>query len=169
MSLLVDRIPEWILICQDDIEVSRNLRQYLDDGFEDFTARQQDGIWSLFTAAGNHDEHEDWTDGWFAVRTPQRAWGAQAYLLSHEAARRFVERPPNPDWDRKIDHCVGLFCRREELSYWCHRPSFVRHVGRDQSTFGVMVEGEAGGTEDNRDCRKWCRDAANSVYMKAVG
>lgn len=140
--------PHWILICQDDIEISAGLRWRLEANGLPY------GVVSLFTAAGNHRPD---SPGWNQVKTPQRAWGAQALIFTPGLARRFVADPPNIDWTRKVDHCVGLFCRRENVPLWCHSPSFVRHVGKDESTLADF-RGEVAGRDEDRDCAEWCRD-----------
>lgn len=140
--------PHWILICQDDIELSAGLRWRLEASGLPY------GVVSLFTAAGNHRAD---LSGWNQVKTPQRAWGAQALIFTPWLARRFVEDPPNVDWTRKVDHCVGLFGRRENVPLWCHSPSFVRHVGKGESTL-CDPRGETAGREEDRDCAEWCRD-----------
>ena len=57
------------------------------------------------------------------------AYGALAYLIPIDSARRFLDDNPHPENKNQIDLKVGEWCQETGLQYWMHSPSLVQHVG----------------------------------------
>lgn len=109
------------LIAEDDAEFTPGIREYLDN------MPMLDGIVSLYTAAPNHKD----VGGWHEVSTqkPIRTYGSLALVIPTYLLMTLARYPMRPDWMDKTDHAVGLWCRKHGVPYWCHSPSFVRHIG----------------------------------------
>lgn len=133
--------PDAFLIVQDDVQLTRELRTYLeaDDAFHDMihcSAKKAPGAISLYCAAANYCEaaHERFQrnpadGGWHAIsNVPTRAFGALAYVFTQSAILSLLEWRC-PAARAPIDHNVGCFCRDSRLAYVTHSPSFVRHTG----------------------------------------
>ncbi len=57
------------------------------------------------------------------------AYGALAYLMPIDSARRFLDDSPHPESKNQIDLKVSEWCQDTGLQYWMHSPSLVQHVG----------------------------------------
>ncbi len=57
------------------------------------------------------------------------AYGALAYLMPIDSARRFLDDDPHPENKTQIDLNVGEWCQDTGLQYWMHSPSLVQHIG----------------------------------------
>lgn len=72
------------------------------------------------------------------------AYGALAYLMPIDSARKFLDDSPHPESKNQIDLKMGEWCQNTGLEYWMHSPSLVQHVGE------VSAICEAGLTEHRR-------------------
>jgi len=115
-----------LAVFQDDIVVSRNLRKWLDA--EPWPPEA--GVVSLYLsetqAAGR-------PLGWSALDPDRNPYGACAVVMRPDAARRLLGNPPHKGDGRMTDTWLGVFCERAGLRFWQHKPSLVRHVGRQSS------------------------------------
>lgn len=133
-----ERPPDYVLIFEDDCEVTPELRDWLDAQSLPW------GVLSLYCAA-----HADNGNGW--LQPPLRgSYGALAYLLPFPIAYRLALDPLWPDRPGGTDHNVLMWCKRTGTPYYVHAPSFVRHTG-DVSTQPAQ------GVEANRQCKRFVR------------
>lgn len=72
------------------------------------------------------------------------AYGALAYLIPIDSARKLLDDNPHPESKNQIDLKIGEWCQDTGLQYWMHSPSLVQHVGE------VSAICEAGLTEHRR-------------------
>jgi len=130
-----------VLISEDDALYTRGLRKYLD------RTDLPDGVVSLYTASPNHRSD---SRGWNQVSTikPIRTYGALAITFPTYLLPLMNQEPAKPEWTDKTDHAIGLWCRMHEVPYWCHTPSFVKHIG-DNSTLAPA------GHPEYRQCKSW--------------
>lgn len=135
---------DWIVILEDDLELTENLAAYL------LASPPPDhALASLYCAATNAPPPETiLMTPWQPVRVPQRAHGALAYLLRLDTCRRILENPPHPTQPHGTDHNLGLFCRAQEVPYLVHSPSLAVHRGAVSSLPDA-------GTSAARQCREW--------------
>lgn len=131
---------DYVLIAEDDIEMSAGLRDYLE------LYPPPEGVVSLYSAAPN--DPSDSVFGWLPIKAPNRSYGALAYILRPQLARDFLKSAPFTDRPNGTDHAVGTWCKNNGVTYYVHAPSFVVHRG-DQSTL------PAAGIDENRQCRRW--------------
>lgn len=122
------RLAEWLLtdpadyclICEDDIELSRNLRAHLE------SIELPKGVVSLYTGAINHHD----APGWYRVeKLPKHCHGALATVWTPELLKGFLEYDRSDEFANGTDTHIGMWCKRNKVDYWCHSPSFVRHTG----------------------------------------
>ncbi len=77
------------------------------------------------------DDAGEWQ--WIFPPTEKFPWaltyGALAYLMPIDSARRFIEDSPHPESKNQIDLKMGEWCQNTGLQYWMHSPSLVQHVG----------------------------------------
>jgi len=137
-------------VFEDDIEVTRSLRDWLDTAGLWPSARV--GVISLYTAAVNHREQPGWHR---CDELPRRAHGALAYVFPPDAASDFLSKPPPSNTWGQQDYWVGRWCRDAGLEYWMHSPSFVRHLG-EVSTIQTRELNEY------RQCGAFLEDIENS-------
>lgn len=135
-----------LLICEDDILVSKGLRGYFEK------TGLPKGVVSLYCGYINHhDEH-----GWHEVtKLPKHCHGALATVWTRELLECFLAYDRSDEFANGTDTHIGRWCRNTKTPYWCHSPSFVKHTGYT-STLGPCWD------EANtllRNCKEWCEDA----------
>jgi hypothetical protein len=135
------------LICEDDIEVSKNLRNYLE------RTELPEGVISLYTGAVNHHE----TKGWHQVTdVPKKCHGALATLWTPELLRDFLYFDKDSEFKHGTDHRMGMFCKLNKVPFWCHSPSFVRHTGKTSAINPHWDEAQ----QEFRQCKAFLEDAS---------
>lgn len=144
-SVLVRHDIDYVLIVEDDIELSAGLRDYLEFYLP------PDGVASLYSAAPN--DASDSLFGWVAVKVPNRAYGALAYVMRRHVAAAIIADPPFPDRPHGTDHNIGTWCKRQGVPYYVHAPSFAIHRGE----FSTLPDA---GNPDCRQCRRWVESVA---------
>lgn len=123
------------LICQDDIVMIRDTRQYLEECLWPAT---EIGVVSLYCPS--HD-HRDDASGFLKVKSGWNTWGALAYIFSNPGVREFLSdlivlnhRHHGPHQGlRNIDSIVGSWCERRQLPYFVHVPTLTQHIGRSST------------------------------------
>lgn len=137
------------LICEDDVLLSENLRNYLD------STTIPDGVVSLYTASSNHNSRP----GWHAIsNVPRHAHGALTYVFDEEVACDIVDDAAEISKlsGGATDRAVGYFCKRHGIPYWCHSPSFVYHLGE-----GLSVVDDGPRLQDGaRNCAIWLKSTS---------
>lgn len=154
--------PDAVLIFQDDIRVSRGMADYLQESlrflYEDEARWSTVGAISCYCPAHFHSETTGWTE------TPDicgsKADGALAILMPVHAARKLLADPQTISRNL-VDFQIGEFCCRNNLSFWRHSPSLVKHMGV------VSAIANRRNVEKNplilamRDCKVFCEDCAD--------
>lgn len=160
LAMMLESAPndDYYLISEDDCQYTAGLRHYLDAN-----PPPRDGIASLYTAAPNHRPD---SPGWNSITVPLRAYGALAYCIPPDLARRFHADPPHPKWLNGTDTAMGYFCQREGVKYYCHSPSFVRHTGIGEGMETTLPDA---GVAKNRQCAEWAEDAASLHPVSGSG
>ena len=144
-SVLVRQDFDYVMIVEDDVELSVGLRDYLDFYLP------PDGIASLYSAAPN--DSSDSLFGWIKVKVPNRAYGALAYVMRLHTMAAIAADPPFPDRPHGTDHNIGTWCKRQGGPYHVHAPSFAVHRG----AFSTLPDA---GNPECRQCRRWVESIA---------
>lgn len=128
LSALLSAAPQAdaCLILQDDILLARNLRPWLETQLWPPDA----GIVSLYLAEA---QAECLSDGWSRHDLERAPYGACGICLHPDTARLLDSDPPNRHNGRMVDTWLGIFCEKQGLAYWQHKPSLIRHTGRESS------------------------------------
>ena len=124
-------LADAFLMLQDDVVFSPGLREYLE---EQLWPGPNPGVVSLHTPA---HFAPTWGTGFFKADVGWGAWGAQAFIFSNAAARKFlgdlnvVGHPVLGIMDgrKNVDSVVGDWCRRAGREFWLHSPSLTEHIG----------------------------------------
>lgn len=153
LKSLVSRRCSHVLICQDDVQIAAGLRENIEQQQIWIPHEKDRIICSLFTAGGLFDQEQ--FGKWIPVKMPQKAWGAQAYIMPAAIAMEFLEHTPHQEWTDKVDHCIGLFCRDRDVKLCVPMPSLTYHTGAGWSTLQ-----KGAGRDDDRQCRIWLRSLA---------
>lgn len=131
---------------QDDVQMSRNARRYLDASGAIEAAERGKGYCNLHCMAGREREVQGSQVGFFQAET-QGGYGALALVFTQASAlalfstKYLIERPRDPDrgW-----HCIdgGIVdaMRSVGWSEWVHHPSLTQHTG-NQSTMAKSIAG----------------------------
>lgn len=128
-----------ILICEDDIVMSRRTREWL------ATERHpQGGILSLYTSGANHCD----VPGWNEVTDRRKMEGALAYFIDGRIAKAICSY--DVESTRETDLSIARFCIQNSIPYWCHSPSLVKHIGCGLST---VDDDELSRPAERRNCR----------------
>lgn len=148
------------VIFQDDVDVARNLRPWLETQLWPFD--ELPGVLSLYTAGGVWRGR---APGWFKLEPdllPRRAWGALAIVLPAESARLLLNDLPGRGSLRMTDVLLAKWCKRAGLSWIQHAPGFCEHVGQESTTRRDWPEWAA------RRAGEWVRDAATVTSRKPL-
>jgi len=140
--------PDMILIVEDDIEVTPNLRWWIDANQERIPPHS---MLSLYWAMGRPHNHKT---GWHFVDLDGRLRnGALAYLIPFDQAKKLataVAMGPIQD-GTETDLQVAKVCSSVNApAYVAHYPSFVRHTGGGNSSLRNPA-----GDEAVRQCTKF--------------
>lgn len=127
---------------QDDILVSKNLRDYLEG-----CKYPDKGYWNLITYPKNQALAPA-ADGWFLSN--QRGLGAQGLVFNREAVQvllchqNMVERPTDAKrgWKNIDGAIIGAFRKIGTWKEYVHSPSLIYHTG-SVSSFGNCAQPEA--------------------------
>jgi len=150
---------DFILICEDDIELAAGLRQWLQHEFAppNWLKDRRRFVASLYTARCNHRD----VPGWHAAdRLPKQASGALALLFPVKVLSDFLADPPHPEWADRTDHAVGLFCREKEIPFLFHSPSLVRHTDPSHTNSALVTPG---GRIEDRQCEEFAGFIHSSI------
>jgi hypothetical protein len=115
-----------LAIFQDDVLAARNLRAWLDA--EPWPPDA--GVVSLYLSEA---QAEGRPLGWSALDPDANPYGACGVVMRPEVARRLLDDPPHRGNGRMTDTWLGVFCEQAGLRFWQHKPSLIRHVGRESS------------------------------------
>ena len=125
-----------ILQCQDDIELTRDLRPWLESQLPSL-----DGLLALYCQAKNSAEK-----GWHKLASWHRGYGALAYVFRPELLRRFLAET-ELESGAMVDLRTTRWCFDQGVPVWLHTPSLCRHTGATSSLYsGVKTISE------NRQC-----------------
>jgi hypothetical protein len=146
--------PDAYLICQDDIQLTRGLRQHLEADsyfrkmlFADELLKKPVGVISLYCAGPNDSP----AGGWHSIDDlPTAAYGALAYVFTRDSMLEFL-RWICPNDRAPADWVMGCFCKDVQRDYVTHSPSFVRHTGETSSLPNPCV----GHDPSYRQCREF--------------
>ena len=137
LAELVLRQPEAdaYMMLQDDVELARNLRSYLE---QTLWPGHATGVVSVYCPSHYRRRR---SVGYHAIDEGWNTWGALCYVLPRRSARWLLSDPEvlehrwrGPgDGLKNVDSVVGAWCRRAQLNYLIHVPSLVQHTG-DAST-----------------------------------
>lgn len=139
----------FLLVLEDDAVLSSGLAKYL----ETFSLAH-DVIYSLYCANGSpaNKIFREWNFGFHEVEAPRFSWGALAYLMHIDLARKILAAPPFPDRKDGTDHAIGVFCKTNKIPYLVHFPSLVKHIG------AISSLEEVGGNNEYRQAKYWVSD-----------
>lgn len=149
--LLSDDTADLFMVCEDDILVSKNLREYLE------RTHLPDGVLSLYCGYINHHDEPGWHQ---VTRLPKYCHGALATVWTRKLLEGFMAWDRSAEFANSTDILMGRWCRNTKTPYWCHSPSFVKHTGYT-STLGP------GWDEANtilRNCKVWCEDVSGLCH-----
>ena len=132
---LAEPHAEAYLMVQDDVQLVRGLREYLESAL---WPSHSLGVVSLYAAS--HQDRGDGT-GLYPADHGWGVWGAQAYVFPNAALRAFLRNPAVINHRHRgprhgkcnVDSVVGRWCREAGLAYYTHAPSLAQHIG-DSST-----------------------------------
>ena len=157
LSSLLEEAVQWLIVFQDDVQVARGLRGWLEgpDNLPD------DGVCSLYcseTLGANDAGYDAW---WRLNLTPTderpQPWygslGACALMLRPAVAEMFLEEDPQMGRTDRIGAALGEFCYKQGIPFWVHSPSLVEHVGE------VSVNGKMPMTPE-RTAGRFCSDVS---------
>ena len=117
-TLLCDLPCDYVLMCEDDLQITTGLRAHLEQGMPQ-------GVVSLYTGAVNHGE-----PGWNQVtKLPKNCHGALATIWTPDLLKTFLQYDRSGEFRNGTDTLIGMWCRNSGIPYWTHTPSFVRHTG----------------------------------------
>lgn len=164
------------MIFQDDVVVAKNLRSWLDQSL--WPDGRDDGLVSLYTPAILTDQLGGHHSGWFQMPMPAKdarqrknephtvgTYGAQAILMSGKFARAFLKPRPDLRNMNKTDHWLARFCYENDLPYWHHDPSLVRHAGaKTPSFYDMPMDQWESHYARYRDCDEFAEDAATVPF-----
>lgn len=136
----------WLLACEDDIEVSRGLADYLNRLIPSLDAA---AVYSLYSTADSRSS----SLMEFSPVPPRLAQGSCCYLIEWATLRRIVESPSFPERRDGTDYNLGTWCRDSSIPYMVHSPSLVLHTGAVSS-----LAGGAGGRPELRQCHCFVRE-----------
>ncbi len=141
--------PQFILMMEDDAVLSFDVFSYLET-----LDLSKNEIYSLYCANGSSANKtlRDWNFGFYTVEAPRYSWGALAYLMHIDLARKILATPPFPDRKDGTDHAIGTFCKTNNVSYLVHFPSLVKHIG------AISSLEEVGGVDEFRQAKYWGSD-----------
>lgn len=142
-TVAVETWPEsdWYVIAQDDIEVTAGLSEAL------WSEIPNDGVVSLFTPKHARDQRS--AAGWWRISKFRGSYGAQLIIWPSELLKAYVEAWPHPERRTGADHEILLFCRDNDIPYYFHNPSYVRHLCADHASSTLE---RPGGSEGGRQC-----------------
>jgi len=126
---------EALLICQDDIVLCRDLRQYLDRTLWPGPAV---ALCSPYCPGPYRQKRPGW-------RRQQRGWalvGALCWALPRRAAEAVLEDLGEVAARSRIDARVGRWAAQTGRSVWYHSPSLVQHIGNRNSALGDKLDTE---------------------------
>jgi hypothetical protein len=129
-----------LAVFQDDIEVARDSRRYVQSSFP------IPGILSLYTCrrlSAGEKLHGDWG---MIEETKPRSFGSLGLVFPRTFATRLLHDPPAADRTAMDDFYVAKWCRQHDIPIWIHHPSLIRHVGAVSSLPLV------GGVDEERNC-----------------
>lgn len=171
--LTIDTDINWLLICEDDIEVTPGLRWWL-QGIRlgsccgNIPEDACTGVLSLYCQR-NRFWFPTATPGWRRF-TPSIGCGALAYVMSRSVAKDILwcldHWPKSDSWSSGPDHAVAKFCRDFQRPYYIHSPPFIRHTGTTTSLRRPV------GDERFRNCHSWVErfnDDGSMVVKEIMG
>ena len=134
---LLEQSPraDLLLVCQDDIVLCRNLRQYLE---RTLWAGRRVALWSPYCPGPYRQPSRGWhrqRRGWLLV-------GALCWVLPRHAAEAAVRDLGNVRARSRIDARLGKWAAETNRTVWYHTPSLVQHTGIGNSALGDKLEGE---------------------------
>ena len=142
---LVERSPSktHIMICQDDVQFSKGLRQYMDVHFDN----KFKGIYTLYTSGLRFDWRRP--NGWNTMVPDPKIGipGALAFLfprpIAVELAKDIKDNMPDAGAIH-IDNEVGKWLGSRGYSVQYHLPSLAQHTGDNVSTIYKNVPKNSG-------------------------
>jgi hypothetical protein len=122
------RDADSLLVLQDDIDISVNLKPWLLANLTSDVWNERTGAVSLY-CAGPHTRE---TTGWFKLDPCEgkNSYGALAIMMPRERAKQFVADAPYSDTKTRTCFWLAEWCRTNNYDYWLHSPSFVKHTGK---------------------------------------
>lgn len=148
---LVEAYPDvdYYLLLQDDIQVAKNARQYLEQSFKHLKTERK--VVHLYTPS---TAQKDNFVGWHNCHNqPQQRYGALAYAVPSPIARQ-LRNEPFKGKKAGIDSRLGLWCSRHNIQQIQHSPSLVRHTGHYGAINSKMW------ITPPRQCKSFCEDAS---------
>ncbi len=139
------------LIFQDDFVAARGLSDYLEKTLWPGDVARI-GVMSLFTPSPRARDGAGWQV--CDLHENHGVTGGLALILPAHAAWRLLNDPPRAGSKQGWDISVREMCVREELQWWYHHPSLVRHTG-DVSSIAVWPMNWPA-----RQCKTFCEDAS---------
>ena len=148
--ILAHHDEPWIVIFEDDVQVARGLRGWLEENIP------QEGVVSLYTSSAH-----DGDDGWQQVHltpSPDQPWpwrnclGACALAMRQETALDYLANDPQQERTDRGGASLGEYCYRNDLPFWVHNPSLVQHVGE------VSAFRDSFPFTDQRRAARFCED-----------
>jgi hypothetical protein len=150
---------EWLLICEDDIEVTPTLRHNIT-----LWPRAWRGVLSLYCSIGLNYPGGRGFEELFA--TSAKGQGALAYAMTLNVARKLRWDLCDCDTPLGSDHLVPVACQRLCIPFFIHCPSLIRHTGTTTSLRRPV------GDERFRNCHSWVErfnDDGSMVVKEIMG
>lgn len=154
VHLAAYRKDDWLLICEDDIEVTPGLRHSL------WSPRSDNellfgSVFSLYCPSYLERTNLNNRPSWQSIvgTNLHGSHGALAYAIAVSTAESMLNAirsfGPRSCGFSGADHFVSWFCREFERPYFFPSPSFVRHTGTHSSLRRPV------GDDRFRQCHSW--------------
>lgn len=158
---LVENNPlaDAVAVFQDDINVSRNLRAWLDETLWPGPVTEI-GVVSLYTSRFDAVPERGWRKLPLGEKINDcggKRWalgnGALGLIFPMRSAMFFLADEPHKESRTRTDMIVGQWCEQRGLAWWSHNPSLISHRGEVSTLSSVGLIPDRREAEFADDCR----------------
>lgn len=140
-TLLEETTAEWLLICEDDVELGESAAAALAHATRTLP---KIGCLSLYSPLHNLGPSAR-TAGWHPTTRAANTWGALAWCFPRAVVQRIVDELGGAWIGRELrdatDQRVGLAVAQQGLHFYSHFPSLGKHIGETSSLGHRQREG----------------------------
>lgn len=123
---------DWIVVFQDDILVSKNLRQVLErDILHPCSPSVRPCVVSLYCSEKNDTGFNG--TRLHCLEDPFKVGGACAICMTTAAAEKYLKNTASRRSNSQTDYNLAMFCRDQQVPYFVTEPSLVQHIGATSS------------------------------------